>query len=345
MSPAAQRGRSGRGSSDHGSQARTRRLRSISFDISGRAAVRRGGNGAAPLQPAAPPDELPPGRVVELPGRGDTWVHDAAGPPGAPTLILLHGWSATAAINWFTSFPTLAAAFRVVAMDHRGHGRGVRAGRFRLEDCADDVAALADALGIDRFVAVGYSMGGPIAQLTWRRHRDRVTGLVLCATSRNFRGTPVERALFSAIGGLSIAARVAPTPWSRELHTRFANRRYDNSQLGRWARDEIARNDPRSLVEAGHALGRYTSHQWIGEVDVPTAVVVTEQDAVVPPSRQRRLAESIPGALMLPVAGDHSACVMRTDLFVPALFRACIHASGIEWAGEPASGVEPAAGA
>jgi 3-oxoadipate enol-lactonase len=56
---------------------------------------------------------------------------------------------------------------------------------------------------------------------------------------------------------------------------------------------------------------------------VPTAVVVTEQDAVVPPDRQRRLASSIPGATTFAVAGDHSACVMRPELFVPVLGQAC----------------------
>ena len=49
---------------------------------------------------------------------------------------------------------------------------------FRLEDCADDIAALLAALGVDRCIAVGYSMGGPIAQLLWQRHPHLVDGLV-----------------------------------------------------------------------------------------------------------------------------------------------------------------------
>ena len=134
-------------------------------------------------QPDAAP-WLPPGRYVWLPGRGRTFVRELAGPPGAPMLILLHGWTATADLNWFACFHPLAERFRVIAIDHRGHGRGLRSIEpFRLEHCADDVAALARELGIDRFVPVGYSMGGPIAQLVWQRHRELVDGLVLCATS------------------------------------------------------------------------------------------------------------------------------------------------------------------
>src|SRR5436305_3314555 len=94
---------------------------------------------------------VPQGGTVELPGRGRTFVRELAGPPGAPTVVLLHGLAATADLNWLPSYRPLARQFHVVALDHRGHGRGIRSARpFRLQDCADDVSALADVLGIDR---------------------------------------------------------------------------------------------------------------------------------------------------------------------------------------------------
>ena len=130
------------------------------------------------------PPNLPPGAALHLPGRGTTFVRTLDGPPGAPTVLLMHGWTASADLNWFQCYRPLAEHYRVVALDHRGHGRGIRSRRvFRLEDCADDAVAVCDVLGIDQFIPVGYSMGGPIAQLTWRRHRRRVAGLVLCATA------------------------------------------------------------------------------------------------------------------------------------------------------------------
>ena len=268
-------------------------------------------------------DWLPPGRRVELPGRGTTFVREMAGPPGAPTLVLLHGLTATGGLNWFACFQPLGRHFRVVALDQRGHGRGIRTRRFRLADCADDVAALADVLGIERFVPVGYSMGGPVAQLTWHRHRDRVQGLVLCATSRNFRGHPRERLLFGALPGITAALRLAPLQVRRGVvQTVLANRIPDTS-VQAWVMAEMGNNDPVTIAAAAASLGRFTSHAWIDQVDVPVAVVVTARDNLVPARRQLKLADSIPGATVHVVDDDHTACVNRGNRFVPVLLEAC----------------------
>ena len=144
------------------------------------------------------------GRAVTLAGRGTTWIHEVAGPPSAPVIVLLHGWSATAELNWHPYLDTLGRHFRVIAMDMRGHGRGIRSeGPFRLDECADDVAALADHLGIDRCAVVGYSMGGAVGQLLWQRHRSLVDGLVFCSTSAAFRSNARLRLLFRAAAGAS----------------------------------------------------------------------------------------------------------------------------------------------
>ena len=132
---------------------------------------------------------------VDLPGRGTTAVWQCAGPPDAATLVLLHGVTMTAELCWFRVLERLGRQFRIVAPDLRGHGDGIplRGSRFRLEDSVDDIAALADVLDIKRFAAVGYSMGGMVAQLLWRRHPRLVSGLVLCATARNVRGSWLEK--------------------------------------------------------------------------------------------------------------------------------------------------------
>jgi pimeloyl-ACP methyl ester carboxylesterase len=270
----------------------------------------------------APPSFVPAGRFIELPGRGTTFIRDAAGPPGAPTVVLLHGLSATGGLNWLWCFQPLSERYRVISIDHRGHGHGIRTRHFRLADCADDIAALADVLGIEHLTAAGYSMGGPIAQLLWHRHRALVNGLVLCATARNFRSQRSQFA-FSLMPFITAGLRSTPGVARRAVMSRIIEQRMGGIPAREWVMDELQGSDPAAIVEAAGAIGRFSSRDWIGEVDVPTAVVVTEQDRLVPPQRQRRLAESIPGAHVISVQGDHGVCVADPRAFVPAFVRAC----------------------
>ncbi len=76
-----------------------------------------------------PRPPIPLGRRVSLPGRGTTFVREVAGPPGAPTLLLLHGWVASGGLNWFRAFETLGTEFHILAPDLRGHARGPLDGR------------------------------------------------------------------------------------------------------------------------------------------------------------------------------------------------------------------------
>jgi len=260
--------------------------------------------------------------AVDLPGRGPTWIRDIPGPPGAPAVMLLHGLGATARLNWGPSFRPLSTHFRVLALDHRGHGRGLRTRRFHLEDCADDAVHAAEARGVERFVAVGYSMGGPVASLAWRRHPERVAGLVLCATARHFAPRQVARATRLLLPLAVGAARVVPALAHRRLLERMLGR-VEHPELRERIRQEFTGHHPATVLQAAGALGRFSSHDWIGSVDVPVAVVITTRDELVPPIRQRKLAASIPGAEVFEVEGDHGACVAVPERFTPVLLDAC----------------------
>lgn len=277
--------------------------------------------------PPPPPTNLPPGKMVDLPGRGRTFVFDVPGPPGAPTLILLHALGCTAYLSWFPSVAELSKHYRVVSFDQRWHGHGIRCEHFSLADCADDVAAVADALGIDRFTVVGYSMGGAIAQLVWRRHKARVEGLVLCATARNFRGTAKEKLWYLLLRG-------AMTRWGARVHERvdrYAERLVgdpvalsaEEMQVSRWAMQEFRSTSAWCFLGVVDEIGRFDSSAWIGRVNVPTSVVVADHDMFIPTRRQRRLAAAIPGAMVYDVPGSHAVMVLGADRFVPVLVEAC----------------------
>ena len=205
------------------------------------------------------PPVLPPGAAMELPGRGTTYVRRLEGPPDAPTVLLLHGWTASADLNWFTCYAPLAEHYRVIALDHRGHGRGIRSRKtFRLEDCADDAVAVCDVLGIDKFIPVGYSMGGPVAQLIWKRHRERVAGLVMCATSSYFVTSREERLSFLGISGLAAVARLTPAQTRQWLTEQFYLQR-KSDQWEPWAIYEASRHDWRAVLQAGRAIGNFST--------------------------------------------------------------------------------------
>ncbi len=213
-----------------------------------------------------------------------------------------------------------------MTIDLRGHGDGISAGpRFRLEDCADDIAALAEALGIGRFVAVGYSMGGIVAQLLYRRHASLVSGLVLCATTRNVLGTPAER--LATIGLPAAAAAVRWNPMLQSMSAEILGTALtgpvDDPTTARWVRAQLRRTTLATAISAIQAVSEFSSHSWISQVDVPTAVVVTTRDRVVPASRQLKLARAIPGASVHEVDADHAVCLTEPQVFIPVLLQAC----------------------
>ena len=282
---------------------------------------------------AREPVRLPPGQRIDLPGRGRIFYRDVAGPEGAPVVLLLHGWLASGGLNWATTFDSLSQLFRVVAPDQRGHGRGIRGwGSFTLEDCADDAAALLDALEIESAIAVGYSMGGPVAQLLWRRHPAKVAGLVMCATSAE----PVATSPFGRAAFTSFLSMVAGTARLGQLATRVPVciagmlvrplEREAPPLDTCFALGEMSRHDFRMLFEAGVALGRYSANDWIREIDVPTSIVVTTEDRAVIPEGQMRQALEIRDVRIFCIDDGHTA--MNDPSFAEHLRRACLDVAG-----------------
>ncbi|MEV6772353.1 alpha/beta hydrolase [Nocardia sp. NPDC051030] len=271
--------------------------------------------------------EVPQGQMMELPGRGRTYVVDLKGPAAdSPTILLLHGAATTAMLNWFPSLKELNERYRVVLFDQRWHGHGIRSERFDLDDLADDVIAVADVLGIERPILAGYSMGGVVAQLTAHRHPERVGGLVLAATTYKFQETRRERAFHR--GWAVLAASMS------EMSFRRAELRRDKlpavpeaswpvGRMDRWAMTEFRSTSGWALTQAIAVLGRFDATEWLSTLKVPTAVVITTRDRALPVYRQLEMAKLIPGAEIFLARAGHAACALEADVFVPVFLEAC----------------------
>jgi pimeloyl-ACP methyl ester carboxylesterase len=275
--------------------------------------------GVAP--PGAPiPPPLPPGSVVLLPGRGEVFVRDTGdGGPAVPVL-LLHGWTVSADLNFFAVYGELAARHRVVALDHRGHGRGMRPRTpFSLEECAEDAAALLRELGLGPVIAVGFSMGGPIAMLLHHRHPDLVAGMVFCATALEWKASARERILWRGVSLLEVALRSGT---GEGIVARVLREIIDGSPeleaLEPWVRGEFHRGYAPDLAGAGRALSTYDGRTLAPDVDVPCAVIVTTTDQLVRPEKQYELADAT-GAETFTLDGDHFAPFSRGPAFAKAI--------------------------
>lgn len=259
-----------------------------------------------------PVRDLPNGFYLELPGRGTTFITDS-GPREAPVLFLLHSVSTTGLLCWYPVIPELSRQYRVLTIDHRWHGRGIRGEAFTLEDCADDAVAVADVLGIESFIAAGFSMGGGIAQLAWRRHAGRVNGLVLCSTGPFFSSNdPEELARDQRFGAMAARVdRYLPIPSDTRLNDW-------RQHPAKWGVTQFLSTPISKLGAFSEAMARFDSRDWLGEVNVPTSVVISTRDKTVPPQRQSLLADGISDALAFPVDGGHACCVIGADRFIPS---------------------------
>ena len=258
------------------------------------------------------PAGVPVGRIVPLEGRGEIFFRHHVHPTG-PTLLLLHGWTASADLQWWPVYERLGRTHTIVAPDHRGHGRGLRA-PFSLEAVADDCAALVVALGAGPVIAVGYSMGGPLALLLAQRHPHLVSGLVLEATALEFPSRarfvvrPLLQPTLRSRFGAFIARRGLRTAGAQAPSTR---------ERAEWLAGELRRADPVALAEAADALYRFDANPWAGSLGVPAVVVLTTRDRLVPPTRQRALAQAL-RAEVVELHGDHLVNWYQPEAFAAA---------------------------
>jgi pimeloyl-ACP methyl ester carboxylesterase len=266
---------------------------------------------------------VPAGRTVEVDGQilfvRDTGAPTAVGEDEASIpVVLLHGLLSTADLTWFSVFDELARTHRVVAPDLAAHGSSPVELPFRLTRVVEAIARLIeDEIG-GPVLIVGFSMGGVVAQLLWRRHPKLVAGLVLCSTASDFRPAdplarlavePVKRVVLGAICRSPRRVRASIESTIQKITMARSTRGGDPSELQRWARAQVAMGDPIGVATASSDLHRFDSRAWIGAIDVPCAGVLTTRDSVVAIDRQRALLRAVRPVQVTELDGDHGMFV------------------------------------
>jgi 3-oxoadipate enol-lactonase len=244
--------------------------------------------------------------------------HVVEGPSDAPALVFLNSLGSTLAM-WEPQMDEIAARFRVVRYDIRGHGGSpVPEGPYALADLGGDVIALLDRLGIERAHLCGVSLGGMTSMWLGIHAPERIDRLVLCCTSAKL-GPPEMWSQRAALVRAEGTAAVADAGVTRWITPSFAAR---NPDFARRLRAMIAATPAEGYASACAAIEHMDLTDELASITAPTFVIAGAEDPSTPPDHGARIAARIPGARMAVVPDSaHLANLQQPDVVNALILR------------------------
>ena len=245
--------------------------------------------------------------AIERPGATLRWEAGGRGPG-------LGCWAAWGGdrTQWAWHVPALAERFRVVTWDLRGHGESTAEGApVGLDGLADDLLAVCDAVGAERALLAGASMGGEITLALAARAPGRVAGMV-CAGVAAGAFPEAVRARYRALAARALAE--GPAAVTAELAAIFfppgflaarpAEARRFQERLTSGAATPLA-----AMAQA--VLAADPVLPTLGRVDAPALVLVGEHDPITPPLLGRAVAAAMPRGTCEVLPGLHHLCLVQ----------------------------------
>ena len=220
-------------------------------------------------------------------------------------LLLIHGAGGNH-LSWPAELRRLAWN-SIVVLDLPGHGRSDGPASESVEAYAAAVVGLLDALGVEKAVVGGHSMGGAIAQTMALDHPERVAGLALMGTGARLRVSPAllagilddfERAL-ALIGEWSFGSAASP-------------------ELQRLALEVMRESGPSVLHADFLACDRFDISDRLAEIHAPTLVIGATVDRMTPLKLSQRLVQGIPNASLETIEGGGHMFVLEQPGLVAA---------------------------
>jgi 3-oxoadipate enol-lactonase len=255
---------------------------------------------------------------MKITANGITINYELEGPATAPVLTLSHSL-ATDLTMWDPQIPALSRRYRVLRYDTRGHGgTDAPAGRYSLEQLADDARALLAALGIAKTHWIGLSMGGMIGQTLALRAGEVLQSLALCDTS-------------------SRIPREAQPAWDDRIRTaeRDGMEPLVDATLGRWftpafrerRRDAVTRvadmirgTNPCGYAGCCHAIRALDLTHRLEAIALPTLIIVGEEDPGTPVAASEAIRNAIPASeLVVLKSASHLSNIEQADEFTRTL--------------------------
>ncbi len=242
--------------------------------------------------------------------------YDLTGPENGQVVCFTHSLASDGGM-WAEQLPPLlAAGYRVLRLDMRGHGGSdAVAGDYTMEQLADDVAGSLDFLGITRVQFIGLSIGGMLGQAFAIKYGQRLISAMLCDTSPQ---TPpgAQAAWAPRVDAVKKANSLAPL--ADPTMQRWFTDAYKPRNPGRWKQIHatIAGTTPAGYLGCAAAILNFDFVPKLPSVKVPTLVVCGANDEGTPPAGNKRIAELIPGGRYQEIAtARHFPNVEQAETF------------------------------
>jgi 3-oxoadipate enol-lactonase len=248
-------------------------------------------------------------------GQGARIHYEIEGPEDGPVLLLSNSLGTDLGM-WSPQMPSLAARYRVLRYDSRGHGRSeAPEGPYTIDMLGQDAVAVLDAAGVKRALFCGLSKGGMVGQWLGVNAPNRVGRLVLANTAAFIGAPEVWNQRIETVRAQGMAA-IVPGVIDRWFTKPFQERAPDSVAR---IRDMLLATDPEGYAACCAAVRDMDQRQTIGAIRVPTLVIAGRHDLATSPEQGRLIADTIPGARFLELDAAHLSNIEAEAAFTHAL--------------------------
>ena len=242
--------------------------------------------------------------------------HVVTGPEDAPVVVLSNSLGSTTSM-WDAQADALAEHFRVVRYDTRGHGRSpVPAGPYDIDDLADDVVALLDALGVEKAHFVGLSLGGMTGMRLAARNPERVDRLVVLCTGARLEPSSAwhDRAATVRANGTEAVAEAVVARW-------FTASYLEAHPDTRAASEAIVAATPaEGYASCCEVIATMDLRGDLSAITAPTLAIAGADDPATPPPFLQTIAEQVEdGRLLVVPESAHLANAQQPGTITPAI--------------------------